>query len=69
MIYWSFGDIFLLKHGLQEWYMTLLPLVGSGSSISSMGRNLSKLYELVRDEEAWHAAVHGISKSQALLSD
>ena len=29
----------------------------------SMGMNFSKLWELVLDREAWHAAVHGVSKS------
>ena len=35
----------------------------------SMDMNLSKLLELVKDREVWHAAVHGIAKSQTWLSD
>ena len=37
--------------------------------IDSMGMSLSELLELVIDREAWHAAIHGVAKSQTWLSD
>ena len=36
---------------------------------NSMNMNLSKLWEIVKDREAWRAAVHGVTKSQTWLSN
>ena len=39
------------------------------SIIDSMDKSFSKLWEMVKNREAWHAAVHRVTKSQIWLSD
>ena len=38
-------------------------------SIDLMNMSLSKFWEIVKDREAWSAAVHGVTKSQTRLSN
>ena len=39
------------------------------SITNSIDMTLSKLWEIMKDREAWHAAVHGLTKRQTQLSD
>ena len=41
----------------------------SDSITDSVDMSLSKLWEIVKNREAWHAAVHGVTKGQTQLSD
>ena len=43
--------------------------MGLDGITDSMDMSLSKLWEIVKDREGWHAAVHRITKSQTGLSD
>ena len=40
-----------------------------GGITDAMNMNLGKLWEMVRDREAWHAAFHRVTKSQTRLCD
>ena len=42
---------------------------GLDGIIDSMDMSLSKVQEMVKDKEAWHASLHGVTKSWTQLSD
>ena len=44
-------------------------MVWLDSITDSMAMNLSKFQEILKDREDWHAAVHGVTKSQTWLSN
>ena len=60
MILREFGE----RYGVLESFR-----IQGGWMASLIQWTMSKLLEIVKDREAWHAAVHGAAKSQTRLSD
>ena len=52
--------------GRRRWQQRMIDLDGVTDPVVM---NLSKLWEIVKDREAWHAVVHGVAKSQTQLGD
>ena len=52
-----------------QWRMIRLDSITDSMDKLSIGSNLSKFWEIVKNMEAWCAVVHGVTKNQTLLND
>ena len=67
MFFWNSLAFSVIQRVLAIWSLVLLPFLTP--ACISMDMSLSKLQEIVNDSEAWHDAVHGITKSWTQLSN
>ena len=52
-----------------QWRMIWLDSITGSTDKLSIGSNLSKFWEIVKNMESWGAVVHGVTKNQTLLND
>ena len=71
--FWSFSISLSNEYSgsISFWYKAIyyIYIFATINNAATMDMNLGKLREMVRDREAWCAAVHGVSKSPTLVSD